>query len=557
MGNKAGQCDSFADLIVCKPNILKLINGLKDITIDEGQSIELQCKIEGQPLTVKWYKNGKELEPNNRMQINENPENGEYSLVISQAILGDGAAYRVLFTNDRGEVYSGAVTHVKAKKSQPMTLSASFVSPLDDVTIPEGDTLTLKCQIGGEPKPVVKWYRNGQELKPDDDLRIVIRLALDGTATLRLRDARKSDAGEFHVEAINEAGNAKSLCKVRVLTDLELPAVPKFIIPLKQTNAIPGTSAEFNVKVCGVPPPQLTWYLNGKQLTLAKRFAEEDLGDGNYRFTIKKVLEEDFGIIRCLAKNENGQDECEAIFEPNSEWLKKKREQEGYPPRFNVPLWDRRVPKGHPMSIECFVDAKPTAEIQWFKDGELLESSDEIEVWNTPADGACRVKISRFEKKNCGSYKCMAKNEYGMADTRSNLNVEIIEEEVAEQPKEYAPKFNPLLEDDTLKLGDSLKLQCCVDANPPANVTWYKDGLLLKTNEKCKLSYNPKSGQCLLTVDSVDDSYAGAYRCVALNSLGSTNTACNVGVKTKKEEVKFLFYYICDIKFNFTFTSEL
>ncbi|KIH58429.1 immunoglobulin I-set domain protein, partial [Ancylostoma duodenale] len=93
------------------------------------------------------------------------------------------------------------------------------------------------------------------------------------------------------------------------------------------------------------------------------------------------------------------------------------------PPRFNVPLWDRRIPINDPLSIECHVDAKPTAEIEWFKDGKKLEMTESIEIRNTP-DGACRVRIARFGREEVGVYQCVATNPLGVADTRSTYTVE-------------------------------------------------------------------------------------------------------------------------------------
>lgn len=63
LSNAAGECDSSAALTVIKPNVVKLVKGLEDVTVDEGQPMELSCKIDGTPKTVKWYKNGKEVEP--------------------------------------------------------------------------------------------------------------------------------------------------------------------------------------------------------------------------------------------------------------------------------------------------------------------------------------------------------------------------------------------------------------------------------------------------------------------------------------------------------------
>lgn len=266
----------------------------------------------------------------------------------------------------------------------------------------------------------------------------------------------------------------------------------------------------------------------------------EDLGDGNHRLTIKDIQESDFGTLRCVAQNKNGTDECEANFEPNAEWLARKKNQEGYPPRFNVPLWDRRLPENLPASIECHVDAKPSAEIVWTKNGVMLESSNELEIRNSP-DGTCFLRIAHFTPKDIGEYKCQAKNEYGIADTRSNLSVEQSKDDDDQSAKEHAPKFNPGLEDKSLKVGELLKLSCQVVAVPIAAITWYKDGVPLKSNDTVKLSYDENNGECFFTVNDVKEDNAGAYRCVASNSIGSTNTGCNVNVKGEKKEVSKFF----------------
>lgn len=46
-----------------------------------------------------------------------------------------------------------------------------------------------------------------------------------------------------------------------MLSDNELPAAAKFVLPLKQTEGTPGESALFAVKVNGVPKPELNWFV--------------------------------------------------------------------------------------------------------------------------------------------------------------------------------------------------------------------------------------------------------------------------------------------------------
>ncbi|KAI6178453.1 hypothetical protein M3Y98_00502400 [Aphelenchoides besseyi] len=287
LSNKAGECDSSASLTVKKPVVVKLLRGLQDVEIDEGQPLEFSCKIEGGiPKGVQWFKNGQPVEADDRVKLIANEADGEYKLLIDSATPSDAAAYRVVFLTDKGDVFSGAVARVNKKQTE---------------------TLTLKCIVGGEPMPTLRWYRNGEELKPDD--RITIRLASDGTATLRIRDARKSDSGEFLVKASSpNHADAESKCKVSVLSEDELPSKPKFIIPLKPTKSDIGARAEFTVKVRGVPTPELTFKLNGKPLDIdGSRIKLEDMRDGNWLLTIADVQEKDFGELSCKATNENGE----------------------------------------------------------------------------------------------------------------------------------------------------------------------------------------------------------------------------------------------------------
>uniref|UniRef100_A0A914PQ08 Ig-like domain-containing protein n=1 Tax=Panagrolaimus davidi TaxID=227884 RepID=A0A914PQ08_9BILA len=339
-----------------------------------------------------------------------------------------------------------------------------------------------------------------------------MRLALDGTATLRVMDTKKSDAGQYKVVATNPSGSLDSSCKVGVLSSDEMPSPPKFIVPLRSTDAPLGAKAEFNVKVRGVPKPTIRFQLDGKNIPIDNdRITLEDMHDGNWCLTIKEVKEEDFGTLRCVAENENGKDECEAIFDQTGGRKPKARDEEGYPPRFNVPLWDRRVPLGDPMFIECHVDAKPLAEITWTFNNDELKPAQGIQIEYTP-EGACRVKISEFLEKHVGAYKCFAKNMYGTADTIANLNVEVKEEKEEQRKLEYAPKFNPQLEDQILNEGGTISLSCRVDAIPIASIVPYKDGLPVKNSDRLKWTYDPTSGKITLTVNDVRDGDGGAYR---------------------------------------------
>ena len=137
-----------------------------------------------------------------------------------------------------------------------------------------------------------------------------------------------------------------------------------------------------------------------------------------------------------------------------------------------------------------------------------LKESDEIEIRNTP-DGACRVRIRNFRKEHVGDYRCEAKNPYGVADTRANYNVEQPEEEAPEEKRENPPKFNPGLSDQTLNVGDTLKLYCRVEAVPAAAITFYKDGVPIRATDRIQVDYDVDSGECNLTIADCTQEDAG------------------------------------------------
>ncbi|KAK6047554.1 immunoglobulin I-set domain protein, partial [Cooperia oncophora] len=168
--------------------------------------------------------------------------------------------------------------------------------------------------------------------------------------------------------------------------------------------------------------------------------------------------------------------------------------------------------------------------------GVKLEASESVEIRNT-SDGACRVRIARFGKEDVGVYMCVAKNPLGVADTRSTYSVEVMEMEEVVEKKEYAPRFNPGLEDRTVNLGQSVHLSCTVDAIPKASIIWYKDGLPLRPGGRFTI-ITAEDGTCSMEISETTEADEGAYRCVASNEHGTTNTSCLVTVKVPKTEAK-------------------
>jgi len=57
------------------------------------------------------------------------------------------------------------------------------------------------------------------------------------------------------------------------------------------------------------------------------------------------------------------------------------------------------------------------------------------------------------------------------------------------------------LEDCAFEEGKQILLRCRVEAQPPASITFYKDGVPIRPGDRIRINYNEESGECLLTID--------------------------------------------------------
>lgn len=105
------------------------------------------------------------------------------------------------------------------------------------MTVTEGESVTLECQIGGQPTPVVMWFREDYQIESSIDFQISYT---DGIARLMIREAFAEDSGRFSCTATNEAGTVSTSCYLLVKGKISCP-------PSKQ---ISGTHKPPHFKMC-------------------------------------------------------------------------------------------------------------------------------------------------------------------------------------------------------------------------------------------------------------------------------------------------------------------
>lgn len=89
----------------------------------------------------------------------------------------------------------------------------SFDVPLKPITVAEGEPLTLSCHVRGSPPFKIQWLKDRRELSSSQKTKITF---VDGTATLEMVSASKTDAGDYLCKATNDVGSEFCKCKVTI-----------------------------------------------------------------------------------------------------------------------------------------------------------------------------------------------------------------------------------------------------------------------------------------------------------------------------------------------------
>lgn len=98
------------------------------------------------------------------------------------------------------------------------------------------------------------------------------------------------------------------------------------------------------------------------------------------------------------------------------------------------------------------------------------------------------------------------------------------------------PQFTVALKSLNIGDGERLTLQCQVAGDPEPQVSWYKDGKKLESNDFVDLKY--KYGLATLKIEEVYPEDGGEYKCVAKNYVNSAETVCTLKVM-RKLKLKF------------------
>ena len=89
-----------------------------------------------------------------------------------------------------------------------------FTSPLQsELTVIDGQSVSLECQLNADPNPNILWYKDGRVLRPS----IGYKQTFDGSvAKIEIREVFLDDTGMYECAAKNGHGEERCSCKLKV-----------------------------------------------------------------------------------------------------------------------------------------------------------------------------------------------------------------------------------------------------------------------------------------------------------------------------------------------------
>ncbi|XP_055516799.1 roundabout homolog 3 isoform X1 [Leucoraja erinacea] len=176
---------------------------------------------------------------------------------------------------------------------------------------------------------------------------------------------------------------------------------------------------------------------------------------------------------------------------------------------------DLIVSKGEPATLNCKAEGRPTPIIEWYKDGERVETDKDDPRSHRmllPSGSLFFLRIvhGRRSKPDEGVYVCLARNYLGEAVSRNaSLEVAILRDEFRQAPSDVV-----------VAAGEPAVMECLPPrGHPEPTISWKKSNVHISDKEE---RITIRGGK--LMISNTRKSDAGIYICVATNMVGERDS---------------------------------
>uniref|UniRef100_A0A3B3DLS4 Uncharacterized protein n=1 Tax=Oryzias melastigma TaxID=30732 RepID=A0A3B3DLS4_ORYME len=455
-------------------------NETTEMSVVLGFPTVLPCDVEGSPTpSITWLKDNQPIVSSPQLTYSRNGQ----ALRLGSAQGGSSGLYSCRATNPAGI----AVKHYSLRVLPPQIEgdSSTFTFAGQEEKVRINGSLALSCLAKGFPEPKVRWFKDGQLLSGKHHAGLQHHGHF-----LHIEHAMLSHEGQYTCVVTNSAGEDKRDFHVTIQPPVFQRVTNREAAwglghegddheeeMTEKKEVVLGHSVSLSCESNAIPPPKLSWYKDGRRLTSADGVV---LHPGQV-LQIPRVRKEDTGKYTCQAVNEAGEDHMHfelEILPPVITSTSEFMEEMGAVVNSTVVL-------------HCEVTGHPAPVISWLKDGQPVHKDSQHHI---SSDG---TQLQSVQVSDMAGYMCVAENKVGTVEKLFSLTVQPREESVS------------VIE------GHMVSLLCDVQAYPPPEIAWTRDGHLLQFSTGVHIL----PGQMLqLPRARLED--AGQYVCTASNSAG-------------------------------------
>ncbi|UJR34155.1 hypothetical protein I4U23_021562, partial [Adineta vaga] len=542
----------------------RIIRGLEDLNLREGETLELNCQFEGEDVEATWFFNGIMLRTNVFTTINFKP-NELAQILMKEVYLEDAGLYKLRLKNKYGEVSTSCTVYVRQRelgtdqrKMSTEDLPPKFIQPISDVYVHHGQEANFRAIIVGQPTPKVTWYCNYKKIANNEKYRITQD---KDEYVLAILQVNENDECEYTCKAENAIGEKTCSANLHLIgaskSQTTDDIAPSFIRKLRNCTVIEGQRAKFDCFITGQPSPTIRWLLNGLPLDIdgnPTKYFSQIQSNGKVLLTIEDCSQEDAGEITIIVENRAGSTKCSAelTVEPHHESSRLKRrvsfDVPEIPPSSSkqgaLPLppsrllltphsksslnlsWEHSPSHNRTQPCTYIVELRDPRTYSWTTYVSLLsDTSVQLRGLNLNHIYAVRVRaentfgvsdpsqpvtsrlLSRGDERN--------KDDDGSASKTKRLPTSRLDEYGTRPSLQVdGPDIQYFLE------GQNVRITMLLVGYPIPDITWYHDGEKISSNDSRIKSFNDRRGYAYLSIDAALASDEGAYEIVAENQHG-------------------------------------
>ncbi|KAG7336471.1 hypothetical protein KOW79_001164 [Hemibagrus wyckioides] len=215
--------------LIVEEKELEILQSIADLTVKSAEQAMFKCEVSDEKVTGKWFKDGVEVLPNDRIKIThigrihrltiddvKQSDAGDYTFVPDGYALSISAKLNFL------EIKIDYVPRQDPPKIH-LDVSGNVVSQ-NTIIVVAGNKLRLDVEITGEPAPTVCWKKGDEQLTATEGrVRVESR---QGLSSFVIEGAERDDEANYSITVTNPVGEDKANLFIKIV---DVPDPPEHV----------------------------------------------------------------------------------------------------------------------------------------------------------------------------------------------------------------------------------------------------------------------------------------------------------------------------------------